>query len=160
MEDRTVNNTHEKLEMKALLASTGEVRLTADEQALTAEWRRGLDHLTAGARDALAGAGSPAYTLQDLRPATRAAVARQRFRAGRRRLVRRLAAAASLALLIGSGMHLQIVRAEQTKLERLVSVLLLFEDPEEAIDFSLIDQTPATLKTLAAHLSRLQFASN
>ena len=153
-----MNDTPTELERKALLAASGEARLNPRERELTAAWRRDLDRLSRAAR-ALATAAAPhGLSLNDLQPAVRGAITRQRLRFRRMRMVRRAAAAAMVALLLAGSLRLQQAQADRARLDRLGSVLFLLNDAESALydERHLAAGSGATLEHLSAHLSLLQ----
>ena len=153
-----MNDTSTDLERKALLAASGEARLNPRERELTAAWRRDLDRLSRAAR-ALATAAAPhGLSLNDLQPAVRGAITRQRLRFRRMRMVRRAAAAAMVALLLAGSLRLQQAQADRARLDRLGSVLVLLNDAESALhdERHPAAGSGATLEHLSAQLSLLQ----
>lgn len=154
-----MNDTPTELERKALLAASGEARLNPRERELTAAWRRDLDRLSRAAR-ALATAAAPhGLSLNDLQPAVRGAITRQRLRFRRMRMLRRAAAAAAMvALLLAGSLRLQQAQADRARLDRLGSVLFLLNDAESALhdERHPAAGSGATLEHLSAQLSLLQ----
>ena len=151
-------DTREELECRALQAASGEARLSDEERCLTAAWSRDVDALSKAARAAFdAGAPSAAVALG---PAARLALDRRRLRFRRLRLVRRLAAAAALALIAGGALLIHAERREQTRLERLGNVLFLIRDADATGEGNLVSAAPVTLEALAEQLRQLQFVSD
>ncbi len=155
-----MNSTEHALEMKALLAASGEAVLSERERQQTAVWTRDLEALTEHAKAAFSAGPTGELTVNHLNPAARTAIARRRFRIRQHRLVRRLAAAAALVLLIGGGFQFHVRKAEQIRLDRLGSVLFLLENADDAFLDSNLGTDRVTLESLAEQLSRLQFAQN
>jgi hypothetical protein len=153
-----MNDTSAELERKALLAASGEARLNPQERELTAAWRHDLDRLSRAA-GALAAAAAPRGTsLNDQHPAIRGAITRQRLRFRRVRILRRVAAAAMVTLLLAGSLRLQQAQAERARLDRLGSVLFLLNDAEAAIDDERLAAAGAriSLESLSTQLSLLQ----
>ena len=151
-------HANETLEQKALLAASGETTLTESERRQTECWSREVDALTRRVYAALNDGAPGAITVAELRPETRRAIARQRVRFRRLRLVRGLAAAALLLLMAGGAFHLHIQREEQRDLQRLGNVLFLLEPVDDDGLDGLVAQDRVTLETLADQLGRLQAA--
>ena len=153
-------DTRETLECQALLAASGEARLSDDEHRRTAAWSRDLDALSLAACEAFAGDPSSGREPPALGPAARQALAQRRRRFRRLRLARRLAAAAALVLLAGGALLRHAERRQQTRLERLGNVLFLIRDAETDEDDNLLAASPVTLEALAEQLRQMQFVSN
>lgn len=152
--------TREHLECQALLAGSGEARLSDDERRQTAAWSRDLDALAMAARGAFADGLAPARAAPGLGAAARQALVRRRLRFRRLRRVRRLAAAAALVLLAGGALLRHAERRQQTRLERLGNVLFLIRDAEALEEGNLIAAAPVTLEALAEQLRQMQFVSD
>ena len=152
--------TREHLECQALLAASGEARLSDDERRQTAAWSRDLDALAAAARGAVGGGPSTTGLAPGLGAAARQALVRRRLRFRRMHLVRRLAAAAALVLLAGGALLMHAERRQQMRLERLGNVLFLIRDAEVVEEDNLIAAAPVTLEALAEQLRQMQFVSD
>ena len=150
--------TNEALEHMALLAASGEATLTEAQRRQTEAWSRDVAALTLRVQAALNDRTPSAVTVAQLRPETRRAIARQRFRFRRLLLLRRLAAAALLLLMAGGAFHLHIQREAQRDLQRLGHVLFLLEPVDDDGLDGLVAQDRVTLETLTDQLSRLQAA--
>ena len=138
------------IERKALLADSGEALLSAEDLRMTASWRRDTAVLANAVRDSAAPTALDAdFTARDLWPSTRAAITGRGRLVRRRRAVRRLAAAALATVMAGGAVHLHSLRAEQSRLERLGSVLFLLQDPETAAYGDLVPPKGLTLELLA-----------
>lgn len=139
--------TAEELQLKALLADSGEGELSGEERALTAAWSRDVARLAALARAALAApapaAGQPWLRLEGAR-----GLARRR----RRLVVCRLAEAAALLILAWNGWSTLSAKRQRADLERLDNVLALLESgagamPSEGVSLDGLSQRLLRLQT-------------
>lgn len=139
----------EELEIRALLATSGEAQLTAAEAEQSAVWRAEVARLAQLSREGL-GAPIP----EALRKRLRLQAGRPFWRVSRNLLLWRAAAAAALLALVWSGVDDYRLRREAQRLQRLHAVLLLI-GAETASDEVSAD---ATRESLAARLLLLQTA--
>ncbi|MDD5708196.1 MAG: hypothetical protein PHR35_19935 [Kiritimatiellae bacterium] len=136
------------LEIKALLANSGEAELTSEELARTQTWRHDAGRIADLARAALA---EPPPAASAVRSLCRVAAQRQAMRLRLRRQVWWLAAAATLLLLAGGGSIRLAEWRDRARLERLDNVLALLESSSIAAA-----QGHITREALSDRLVRLQ----
>jgi hypothetical protein len=115
--------TAEELQIKALLADSGEGELAGEERLLTAAWSRDVARIAALARAAFATPAPDAAGWPWLRHEGARALVRRR----RRLVLCRLAEAATLLILAWNGWSTLSARRQRADLERLDNVLALLE---------------------------------
>ncbi len=138
---------NDSIEYKALLADSGEARLSREEQSLAADWVRDVQRLKTLSRASLCPEPVDRELRQRLRTTGRLRLRIQR----RRRFQLRLVAAAALVLLAWSGWDTLRIQQQQERLSNLDNVLALLEYGDGQMA-----GTGGDLQALSQRLTQLQ----